>query len=66
MAEEEFYEPDLISVTDENGDEILFELLERYFLMFKNSLKMILISSNIIVILNLIKIFKIQDFLMSS
>ncbi len=27
---EEFYEPDIISVTDENGNEILFELLERY------------------------------------
>lgn len=26
----EFYEPDIISVTDENGNEILFELLERY------------------------------------
>lgn len=24
------YEPDIISVTDDNGDEILFELLERY------------------------------------
>ncbi|MDE5984404.1 MAG: DUF1292 domain-containing protein [Eubacterium sp.] len=28
--EEEFYEPDIISVNDENGNEILFELLERY------------------------------------
>lgn len=28
--EEEFYEPDIISVTDDNGNEILFELLERY------------------------------------
>ncbi len=27
---EEFYEPDIISVTDDNGNEILFELLERY------------------------------------
>lgn len=27
---EELYEPDIISVTDENGNEILFELLERY------------------------------------
>lgn len=27
---EEFYEPDIISVSDENGNEILFELLERY------------------------------------
>ncbi|MCH5321697.1 MAG: DUF1292 domain-containing protein, partial [Eubacterium sp.] len=27
---EEFYEPDIISVNDENGNEILFELLERY------------------------------------
>ncbi len=26
----ELYEPDIISVTDENGEEILFELLERY------------------------------------
>ncbi|MGN0529482.1 MAG: DUF1292 domain-containing protein [Eubacterium sp.] len=26
----EFYEPDILSVTDENGNEILFELLERY------------------------------------
>lgn len=30
MANEEIYEPDIISVTDENGKEILFELLERY------------------------------------
>lgn len=31
MADEnELYEPDIISVTDENGEEILFELLERY------------------------------------
>ncbi len=31
MADEkDLYEPDIISVTDENGDEILFELLERY------------------------------------
>lgn len=31
MADDkELYEPDIISVTDENGDEILFELLERY------------------------------------
>ncbi len=28
--EEEFYEPDILSVTDEDGNEILFELLERY------------------------------------
>lgn len=28
--EDEFYEPDIISVTDEDGKEILFELLERY------------------------------------
>ncbi len=28
--EEEFYEPDIISVNDEDGNEILFELLERY------------------------------------
>lgn len=28
--EKDLYEPDIISVTDENGDEILFELLERY------------------------------------
>uniref|UniRef100_UPI004027E35D DUF1292 domain-containing protein n=1 Tax=Eubacterium sp. TaxID=142586 RepID=UPI004027E35D len=26
----DIYEPDIISVTDENGNEILFELLERY------------------------------------
>lgn len=30
MAEEEFYEPDILSVTDEDGNEIFFELLERY------------------------------------
>lgn len=30
MENEEFYEPDIISVTDEDGNEILFELLERY------------------------------------
>lgn len=30
MDNEEFYEPDIISVTDEDGNEILFELLERY------------------------------------
>lgn len=30
MDNEEFYEPDLISVTDEDGNEIVFELLERY------------------------------------
>ena len=29
-SEKEFYEPDIISVTDDNGNEILFELLERY------------------------------------
>lgn len=28
--EEEFYEPDIFSVNDEDGNEILFELLERY------------------------------------
>lgn len=28
--EEEYYEPDLISVSDDNGNEIVFELLERY------------------------------------
>lgn len=28
--EKDFYEPDIISVTDDNGEEILFELLERY------------------------------------
>ena len=28
--DKEFYEPDIISVTDDNGNEILFELLERY------------------------------------
>ena len=27
---EEYYEPDILSVSDENGNEILFELLERY------------------------------------
>lgn len=27
---DEFYEPDIISVSDEDGNEILFELLERY------------------------------------
>ena len=26
----EIYEPDILSVTDEDGNEILFELLERY------------------------------------
>ena len=26
----EFYEPDILSVTDDNGNEILLELLERY------------------------------------
>ena len=31
MAEnEEYYEPDIISVTDDDGNELLFELLERY------------------------------------
>ena len=30
MAKEEMYEPDIISVNDEDGNEILFELLERY------------------------------------
>lgn len=28
--EEEYYEPDILSVTDEDGNEMLFELLERY------------------------------------
>ncbi len=28
--EKDYYEPDILSVTDENGNEILFELLERY------------------------------------
>lgn len=28
--EEEYYEPDILSVSDEDGNEILFELLERY------------------------------------
>lgn len=30
MENEEMYEPDLLSVTDEDGNEIVFELLERY------------------------------------
>lgn len=30
MDKEEFYEPDIISVSDEDCNEILFELLERY------------------------------------
>ena len=30
MSENENYEPDIVSVTDEDGNEILFELLERY------------------------------------
>lgn len=30
MAEEEYYEPDIISVSDDDGNELLFELLERY------------------------------------
>lgn len=30
MENEEYYEPDLLSVTDEDGNEIIFELLERY------------------------------------
>lgn len=30
MENEEYYEPDLLSVTDEYGNEIVFELLERY------------------------------------
>ena len=30
MANEEMYEPDIISVNDEDGNEILFELLESY------------------------------------
>ena len=30
MDNDNIYEPDIISVTDEDGNEILFELLERY------------------------------------
>ena len=30
MSENENYEPDIISITDDDGNEILFELLERY------------------------------------
>lgn len=30
MDNEQIYEPDILSVTDEDGNEILFELLERY------------------------------------
>lgn len=30
FMEEEFYEPDILSVSDEDGNELLFELLERY------------------------------------
>ena len=30
MENEEYYEPDLLSVTDEDGNEMVFELLERY------------------------------------
>lgn len=30
MENEEIYEPDLLSVTDEDGNEVVFELLERY------------------------------------
>lgn len=30
MDNEQYYEPDIISVNDEEGNEILFELLERY------------------------------------
>ena len=30
MDNEEIYEPDLLSVIDEDGNEIVFELLERY------------------------------------
>ena len=30
MDNEEIYEPDLLSVTDEDGNDIFFELLERY------------------------------------
>ena len=34
MAEnEEYYEPDIISVTDDDGNELLFELLERTMFM---------------------------------
>lgn len=29
-VDEEYYEPDIISVSDDEGNEILFELLERY------------------------------------
>lgn len=28
--EKDLYEPDILSVTDDNGNEILFELLDRY------------------------------------
>lgn len=28
--EKDFYEPDILSVTDDDGNEIMFELLERY------------------------------------
>lgn len=30
LENEEYYEPDIISVSDDNGNEMLFELLERY------------------------------------
>ena len=30
IMDNEIYEPDIISVTDDEGNEILFELLERY------------------------------------
>lgn len=30
MSNEEFYQPDILSVSDEDSNEILFELLERY------------------------------------
>lgn len=30
MNNDEIYEPDILSVTDDEGNEILFELLERY------------------------------------
>lgn len=30
MNNDELYEPDILSVTDDEGNEILFELLERY------------------------------------
>ena len=35
MANEEMYEPDIISVNDEDGNEILFELLDVDHLILK-------------------------------